>query len=58
MQLLIIMFADKKISRAGELNRAYRGRFASFKEMSSKKFDSLRSMQAKHMQDALPMWVR
>ena len=46
MQLLIVMFADKQISRAGKLERAYRGRFASFKEMSSKKFGSLRSMRA------------
>ena len=28
-----------KVSRASKLNRACRGRFASFKEMSSKKFD-------------------
>ena len=58
MQLLIIMFAKKHISRAGKLNRAYRGKFASFKEMSSKKFDLLRSTREKHRQAALPTRVR
>ena len=52
------MFADKQISRANKLKRAYRGKLASCKEMSSKKFDSLRSTWEEHRQDALPMWVR
>ena len=42
MQLLIVMFADKQISKAGKLEKSYRGRSASFKEMSSKKSGLLR----------------
>ena len=48
MQLLIVMFAKKQISRAGKLEKAYRGRSANFKEMSSKNFGLLRSTQVEH----------
>ena len=41
MQLLIIMFAEKQISRVGKLEKAYKGRSASFKEVSSKKLTHL-----------------
>ena len=58
MQLLLIKFADKQISRASKLEKAYLGRSTSFKEMSSKKIGLLRSTQAEHRQDVLPTWVR
>ena len=41
MQHFIVRFADKQISRAGKLEKAYRGRSTSFKEMSSKTFGYL-----------------
>ena len=58
MQLLITMFAQKQINIVGKLEKAYRGRSVSFKEMPSKKIGLLRSTRVEHRQAALPTRVR
>ena len=45
MQLLIFLF---KVNKANKQNRAYRGRFVSFKEMCPKKLNKLRSTWVQH----------